>query len=283
MRLVGFNSAATPVTRTQQDFIHRSFTVVQWLAGVTVIGLSVAKDVDPKAPSDILKFALPVLLWLKPAASGTLPLLTAVIGAAEVAKKRLGSPVIWEAIHSMLDEFRSKVFPNDPTDFEHRVTLFRHHCFAVSLKNKLSFIWPIYGWLTPVERSGERTQSASVLFSASKEKPKKAEGFAGLVWSTNMCQSVNDLPGLTANSPEPDIKRYAQAVRCSWKPMRRKIRSGKAFARSYWGIPIEVDGKLWGVLVIDSMKEQLQGKDDIKAAFAPFGTCISKLLKGLGK
>jgi hypothetical protein len=99
-----------------------------------------------------------------------------------------------------------------------------------------------------------------------------------MVFRNNRCEYISKLPPLVATSGTSTRKRYADAtgVRDRW--VRRRQRRDYLFPRSFWGIPVEADGRMWGVLVIDSRDAELSDVDKIKELFNPLGACLSKLL-----
>jgi hypothetical protein len=82
-----------------------------------------------------------------------------------------------------------------------------------------------------------------------------AEGVAGRTWAANERVSVEDLPGLEGTPSGADVTDYAHRSFVSEQWIRRRS-SDKVFPRSLHGIPVEVKGKLWGVVVLDSRLER---------------------------
>jgi len=79
-----------------------------------------------------------------------------------------------------------------------------------------------------------------------------AEGVAGLAWSCNKMIPVSELPDLYADQTDENIRVYATRTWLSPDLVKKRLNKRYAMARSYLGIPIEVKGKRWGVLVLDS-------------------------------
>jgi hypothetical protein len=152
-----------------------------------------------------------------------------------------------------LDEYRREFFDKQPgIDGQprhfHRITLYRyawHWCFRGL---------PWSGWLVPVARSGHTSRSGLPTFKAPINKPDDAEGIAGQAWVNWGTVTLSDLPDMHENTPSDEsVAEYARQAWVSEKWLRRRIgTSGRSNARSFLGIPVDVKGKKWGVLVVDS-------------------------------
>jgi hypothetical protein len=58
--------------------------------------------------------------------------------------------------------------------------------------------------------------------------------------------------------------------------VEERVRLGQPLGRSFCGIPVEVGGRMWGVLVFDSRNpNEIKGVD----VYQEFGAVLSKLLK----
>jgi GAF domain-containing protein len=95
-----------------------------------------------------------------------------------------------------------------------------------------------------VERSGHFTRQAREAFWA-PDQAEYAHGVAGRTWATQRVLPIINLPD---PSDETHIADYA---RQSFVPLAW-VRKTNERARSYFGIPIEVRGRPWGVVVLDS-------------------------------
>jgi hypothetical protein len=141
--------------------------------------------------------------------------------------------------------------------------------------------WPWTGWLVPVERSGDVTQSPHVIFHAPQDDPKRAEGVAGHVWKTRECVYISQLPDLNRSSSEKTVRSYASKTNINPEFLKSKLKSGKEFARSFWGIHVECKGKTWGVIVIDSRNPEIVDNEQLKTIYRPIGACLSRLIEHL--
>ena len=174
-----------------------------------------------------------------------LPLLLILTGTIGLYRKIAGPPWVWDTIKHYLDIFRDDVFDIGPQDatHHHRVTLFKYVWWRWGWVK-----WPWSGWLIPVERSGHTTQDNITCFRA-PDAADSAEGVAGLTWSRrNAIVEISNLPDLGASPTTANFETYARHTGVTVQWLRQK----RPKARSFYGIPVEVKGKLWGVIVLDS-------------------------------
>ena len=174
-----------------------------------------------------------------------------------------GDPATREHIQFLLNKFQEKAFQNGEGVHHHRVTLFKYkRCWrgywlskAVRSDNKWwpwgSGYWLCSGWLVPVMRSGHTSTRMTTAFLAPQGDPDLAEGVAGMAWSRNSTVVLENLPEL------PSSKKKAKpeyATKTSTPPdlVERYLARGVPMARSFGATPIEVNNKIWGVLVLDS-------------------------------
>jgi hypothetical protein len=186
--------------------------------------------------------------------------LALTIASAKVACSLIGQPWVWQALHSILDEFQKNAFRiegNDPLHY-HRVTLFRRVRFRWLLRPRRSRWWPWgtkrmpwSGWLVPVLRSGHTTQRTDAAFLA-PDDADNAEGIVGQTWSCRRVLFLENLPNLEGSPSEADIVEYAHKTWVSKALIEDRLRRRKPCARSFCGIPVEVKGKPWGAIVLDS-------------------------------
>lgn len=176
--------------------------------------------------------------------------------------RRLGNPWVWDKLKFILDEYQGKAFnvnPSDPQD-HHRVTLFKEHSRCILRRHwSSSSAWKPWGntpvisrYLVPVLRSGHISQKSSALFHIPDDSDK-SEGVAGKAWSANEAIIISDLPDV--NRPRPgvrDRRKYAESTNSTVEMVDSYIGKGRQLPRSIAAIPIEVDGKPWGVVVLDS-------------------------------
>lgn len=223
------------------------------LAVVASASITALAKVDPvritdqlgAKTGDALIKLQPQIWWVSPAVLG----FAALLG---LTQRIVGDPKKWKVVHSVLDRFQEYVFGAENNDLhEHRVTLFRRRQFCWTLRR-----WPWSGWLVPVERSAHTTQRSSSCFMA-PDDASRVEGIAGMTWNRRKSLKVEGLPDLqAADCSEADVVLYAEKTRSRIELVREK-RFG---ARSYYGIPVEVKGERWGVIVVDSRSASLNQK-----------------------
>jgi hypothetical protein len=159
----------------------------------------------------------------------------------------IGSSTRWKTVQVVLNQYRDQVFggnaKNDPQHY-HRVTIFKY------VRWRIGFVcWPWSGWLVPVARSGVTRKSRINCFRASLDDPSLAEGIGGQAFAGMKTLVIDGLPDLTIpQANTDDIKNYAQRTFLSEKRVMKKTLT----ARSLVGIPLEVKGKPWGCIVLDS-------------------------------
>lgn len=174
--------------------------------------------------------------------------------------EKLGNPWVWEKLQFILDEYQSKVFEgnnSDPNDY-HRVTLFQHKKHCIFRKHWSANRWykpsgknPMIGdYLIPVLRSGHISQKSNALFFAS-DCGDEAEGIVGQAWARKNVVVVPELPELHPVRPT-NRKKYAEATFISREMVDHSLTNKKPLPRSIAAIPVEVNGSLWGVVVLDS-------------------------------
>lgn len=227
-------------------------------------------DLRLKAPG--LAGLFDYLTALQSNAWWVLPVLAILAGILGLLRKHLGSPWLWGAVHQHLDVIRELAFNLQPNDavHHHRVTLFKHVPWAWCLRK-----WPWSGWLVAVERSGHTTQN-SIAFFRAPDNPDHAEGVAGMTWARNGTVAVSKLPQLTAQSTDEELKAYSAAAGVSVEWLRRRLPQ----AQSICGIPVEVKGRLWGVIVLDSRSPTGLAEGG-QVMYKPASKLLAKLLERL--
>jgi len=196
----------------------------------------------------------------------------ALIGIAQVLRRCIGSPKLWPTLHKVLDEFREDIFSDIAGDplHEHRVTLFKR----VQWGCHLPCLWrPWNGWLIPVIRSGHTTQSTSTVFPA-PDAADKAQGVAGEAWKGSFVW-IEGLPDVAGNATDEDTRVFAETT-CVPEKWVRKHRPNR---RSYGGLLVEVRGKPWGVIVLDSTNPTGL-KPGKRKAFQNFAKNVGRILEG---
>lgn len=186
---------------------------------------------------------------LKNSAWWTLPLCTLVAAGIQTLRTRIGSDRQWKVVQVLIDHLRDEIFAkdegmrNDP-EHHHRVTMFKYTRFRYGI-----FWNPWGGWMIPVSRSKSGTKSNIRCFHVSLDKPDNSEGVAGRCFAYWQSISQSALPNLNVDRATPqDVQIYAKRTFIS----ERKLNFDRPSARSLLGIPLEANGKRWGVIVLDS-------------------------------
>lgn len=184
-----------------------------------------------------------------------------------------GNPWVWDKIKFILDEYQGKAFnvdPSDPRD-HHRVTLFKHYKNCIFRRHWSSRAWwkpwgetpMVSSYLAPVLRSGHISQKSSALFHVPDDSDK-AEGVAGKAWSAQEAIILPSLPDVNkANAKVRDRKNYANVTSCDIDMVNYYREKKRPLPRSVAAIPIEVKGKPWGVVVLDSRVENGVQEDSV--------------------
>jgi hypothetical protein len=183
------------------------------------------------------------------------PILLIATPLSDSFRRWLERKTLWPLVKEILEEFRKQIYPasKDPVHL-HRVTLFRH-CAWVARRRL--FKRPFgFGWLKIIERSGHTSLNSRTVFYAPND-PDKAEGVAGIAWAWNTVVFREDLPDLRGSkAEEAGLEEYAKG---SNTPLSL-VKDLMPVSRSLCGIPIEVKGRVWGVLVVDSRHPKLPKK-----------------------
>lgn len=271
-----------PATRAR---LYRGLFRIQ----VWAVGVSAAVGLLLKAPAEKIPdwFAVGAALvrWFQSEAWWIIPGCAVVLGVARAGRTKLGEPWAWEGIQDILGKIRAHVVKSDGPVHHHRVTLFKkvQWCWWPNSRPKVWWPWgsgngPSSGWLISVARS-DATILNRVVFLAPDRQPDMAEGVAGQAWCLRRRSVwVSDLPAVTTQSPDADLEAYAAKTFISKDRLKRDLASKKTPGRAFWGIPIEVQGRLWGVIVIDSRQP-----DGLKKKLDASTTNLIDVLSGLAK
>jgi hypothetical protein len=251
---------------------YNAFLAAQIVAGVAAAVIGAILKADSQALAQRSIALSEFVTWAQGVAWWVLPLLLVLSGTLGFVRKLLGPPWLWKAIHGYLDVFQADAFNRGPDDAQHhhRVTLFKHVGWCWILRR-----WPWSGWLIAVERSGHTTQTNISSFRA-PDDADQAEGVAGMTWARNREVGVTKLPDLAGSPTDDDFRTYAKGSFLSVEQLKKKIPK----ARSMYGIPVEVKGALWGVIVLDSRSPD-GIRSDVQTFYRPLGKFLPKLLERL--
>ena len=171
----------------------------------------------------------------------------------------IGDPAVREEVRKRINEYRKEVFTDSAGgaayQADRRVTLFRRKRVCWSWRcwpwgtNPFRRRFPWDGWLVPEFRSGATPQFSKTCFRVPEGRHREAEGVAGLAWESDGWVHIPDLPDVqNSTRSEADIEAYADATKMFKEDVRKDPPQGRSFA----GVRIEVGGKGWGALVIDT-------------------------------
>jgi hypothetical protein len=239
---------------------------LKWIASVLLALISASARADPTRWTWIQD----VLVWSQQNAWVSIPVLAGCVVFIPVIEKAIGLPWIWDTVHALLDDFREHVFEKEihtPLHY-HRITLFKlvHFRFALCL-------WPWSRWLVPVARSGHTTQRSRIAFRV-PDNADLVEGIAGQTWAQNQVVIVRNLPDINIDHSPVLLEEYARQTWVSVKWLQKR----RQHALSFCGIPVEVKGKLWGVIVLDSRSPETIAQDPSRV-YSLTGRYLGKLLE----
>jgi len=253
------------------------------LLAVTIAAIAViqkATDLDIAKWPQHLHFTL---RWCREEGWWLIPMFTVVAALIKLLKEWLERQWVWSVVASIVDRIASDAFKTstDPTH-HNRATLFKHQ--------SLWFIWPwrkwywpwgrgrwpMSGWLVPVVRSGNTSRRTTAVFLA-PDDADHAEGVAGVIWAKRREVAKSFSKELDQNANGKDIQLYAAETFISEETVQHRLSSGNAQPVSFKGLTIEVGGRPWGVLLLDSRKPNVANNASIELASHAF--VLEKLLE----
>lgn len=109
-----------------------------------------------------------------------------------------------------------------------------------------------------------------------------AQGIAGAAWAGEKTIYAEGLPNIVAKSSDNDINTYAHQgmVTAKWLKMSLK-KKPTGWPRALCGMPLEVDGKRWGAIVIDTRLESIPTHDPIEIFYRHYAKVLGRLLRRL--
>lgn len=191
-------------------------------------------------------------------------LTVALIIAATAILKQMADPWVVEKLQFILDEYQDRVFKNLNVPKDHnRVTLFkfkknlffRRHWLELGSSAWLPFKTRRFcgDYLVPYMRSGHLTLNTKTIFYIDCENSAKCQGVAGLAWSQRGVVILPDLPEINSNTKPKARENYATVTKSSVRFLERYLAEGRTPSRAMAAMPVECNGKLWGVIVLDSL------------------------------
>ncbi|MCH5531585.1 GAF domain-containing protein [Pseudomonas syringae] len=191
-------------------------------------------------------------------------LTVALIIFATALMKQMADPWVVEKLQFILDEYQDRVFKNLNVPIDHnRVTLFKYKRSLFFRRHWLESGVSIWGllktrrfcgdYLVPYMRSGHMTLNTKTIFYVDSENSAKSQGVAGMAWSKRGVVILPDLPELTSTSRPRTKESYASVTKSSVRFLERYLAEGRTPSRAMAAMPVECNGKLWGVIVLDSL------------------------------
>lgn len=228
-----------------------------------------------------------------------------VVPVTEWGKRRIGHPNTWAQVQAILEFCEEELFRDSKT---------ATHCGKVTLFHRVQWCWwgvpwrksvrkrwgkhgPGSGWLIPVARSGHTQQNCRSVFAA-PDDAENAEGVAGQAWALGKRKKcLATIRGLKPPSPllstvrgqlfgkdyrkvENDIAEYAKRTFVSLDWMEWAMKHKSSMPKEFSGMPIEIEGSIWGCLVIDSSEDPLPSDEVIERATAATAKLLNAALKG---
>ena len=247
------------------------------LASALATGAALRVDIE------WLKIHLPNLesaaKYLQGIAFLVLPLATIVVAVSAELRRVVRSTATEKVVKALLDDFLKEGFEDDDASTAHRVTLFKHTRFVLSPFCCLFGKNPYGGWLVPFERAGEFSLGTGVKFYAPKDDPEKFEGVVGYIFGTGNCECIEGLPDIQNKVSESKIDKYATATGVTSLYVKNRLKRKKVMPRAFWGIPIEVGGRRWGVLLVDSFESRIPNSEELKKIFRQQAACYNAILE----
>ncbi|WP_342316123.1 hypothetical protein [Lysobacter sp. FW306-1B-D06B] len=221
-----------------------------WLSGFVAVMLKA----KPEEFADKFPSVSNAVLFVQTWAWLLVPALLVLSGFLKWLRKYLGDPAVWQELHALITRYRDEVFSDAGAGLQQhrRVTLFKHHSWCMCFRR-----WPWDAWLTPVVRSGHTSQISDTAFRIPRGEDSGAQGVAGKAWISEGSVYVENLPDVQhASRSDEDCSTYAIATGIDVKRVKEKKPQG----RSFYAFRVEVKGKPWGVMVIDSRDTTIRKK-----------------------
>jgi transcriptional regulator with GAF, ATPase, and Fis domain len=117
------------------------------------------------------------------------------------------------------------------------------------------------------------------------DSPQQPDGFAGLVWSTRGVvflpgKDVAPVPQIQQHSAEGLQHEYCRSTFSDFRWLQRRLQHASGDQpRAFCGVPIEVEGARWGVLVVDSTGERIEESARSQLEFS--AKALSTILEGV--
>lgn len=271
---------------------------------VTLMGIaySCLTKVDPKEvewfpPLPIAVETCRSLAWIQ------VPLFAGLASVLALAKKQASISIQLRLIHELLNDFHGQVFERGVSLAENRVTLFKHenewlHVVERShhLTRKSRARFRVLDSGEPEGIAGQAWVTKAIVYvshlpniSPSNEKVQSMPFWAktrvhccewlGRIWFLDFFWPVWWSHRVLSEVERKACKQYADRSWISPEKAEKSLRRRKALPRAMCGIPVEVSGKPWGVIVIDSRRESLPTEEQIDKFYRAHSKMLERLIK----
>jgi len=263
-------------------FTYWALIWVYWIALIISAILAAANGVTVKGTGVVFE----IITWLQ----GFKPWIALLILITLLSKGALSllgpSPARRESLQRTLENLQQYLFKGkDGPLHDYRVTIFRYSRWNWKVLTWLA-IWrdgrSVHsGWLMPYMRTGHLTLNCRSCWNVPFDG-KRIQGVAGQVFSCNQVITIKDLRLLSPSSTNKQLADYAKQVWVTSEWLKSRLEDGSSFARSYCGIPIEINRKPWGAIIIDSKDYQLPDDDPVRfqKTMGLIGQIVGNILKG---
>lgn len=212
-----------------------------------------------------------------------------IVTVGELVTKWIGAPWLWRCIADIFDNFQRDVFAgleSGEIADHHRVTLYRHVQWCWRPKGCVRGqwpwgrgYWPWSGWLVPVVRAGPKSRASTVFLAHDGDHFEGICGAAFFLQQKTIEKTADQMPNITADSPEEDVAEYAKNTFVSPETVQARIVAKRPCARYFPALAVEVQYKKWGVVMIDSRAERLPAPQKTAHRFSQINEVLGHLLR----
>lgn len=259
--------------------------VATWCLGFLIAAIAYLPNDRYELLKKLPDILTPLMTWVMAHAGWIVFILTLAIAGTKLLREHLDRQWRWSLIKELVDRIAKEAFTGTTgANHHHRATLFQHvqWCWLCPFHGNWYWPWgpgrmPWSGWLVPVIRSGYATQNSKTVFLA-PDDADQAEGVAGLVWANDKEMVIETPTAITPSSTTAEVNAYSANTYVSHDWIQHQIESGNVLHASFRGIPIEVKGRKWGVLLLDSRDPTAAGRATLHMSNHAF--LLGKLIEG---